>query len=159
MEDARRALDWMEIANVLSRYYQALDRGDLETLDRAVIAEGATWRLVQCRGEDRLVDEITGRSEILAWFERMLGSGVSMSEAAVRHHLDTHVIEIEGDGARSTSHLLAVETTGLSIVASGFVRASHVRTDRGWRILRYEVEENLTAADMAALREAFHADP
>ena len=156
MEAAQRALDWTGIANVLSRYYQALDRGDLETLGRDVIAEGATWRLVQRCGEDRLVDEIEGRDEILAWFERMLGSGVSMSEAAVRHHLDTHVIEIEGDTATSTSHLLAVETTSLSIVASGFAAASHVRTDRGWRIHRYEVEENLTAADMAALREAFH---
>lgn len=157
MEAAQCALDRTEIANVLSRYYQALDRGDLETLGRDVIAEGATWRLVQRCGEDRLVDEIEGRDEILAWFERMLGSGVSMSEAAVRHHLDTHVIEIEGDTAKSTSHLLAVETTSLSIVASGFASATHVRTDRGWRIHGYAVEENLTASDMAALRQAFHA--
>ena len=42
-------------------------------------------------------------------------------------------------------------------VASGFVRAEHVRADEGWRIRRYEVEETITRKDMDALKATFHA--
>ena len=157
MNAAEAALAHAEISNLLSRYYQALDQGDLETLGRAVIAEDATWVLVQlCEGE-RIVDESTGRDTILAWFRQMFGAGVSMTEGTVRHYLNTHVIEVEGDTARSTSHLLAVETAGMTNVASGFVRAEHVRTAEGWRIRRYEVEETITRKDMDALKATFHA--
>ena len=157
MNAAEAALAHAEISNLLSRYYQALDQGDLETLGRAVIAEDATWVLVQlCEGE-RIVDESTGRDTILAWFRQMFGAGVSMTEGTVRHYLNTHVIEVEGDTARSTSHLQAVETAGMTNVASGFVRAEHVRTAEGWRIRRYEVEETITRKDMDALKATFHA--
>lgn len=146
-----------EIANVLSRYYQALDRGDLATLESRVIDVDATWRLEQRCGEDRLVDETTGRDAIVGWFRRMLGAGVTMTEGTVRHHLDTHVIEVEGDRGHSTSHLLAIDTAAMKVVASGFAEAEHVRTDEGWRIRRYAVVETITAADLEALRATFHA--
>jgi len=158
MDAAERALAHAEIANLLSLYYQALDRGDLETLSSSVIAEDATWVLVQLCEGDRIVDESSGRDAIVDWFRRMLGAGVSMTEGTVRHFLNTHVIEVDGDAARSTSHLQAVESAGMTTVASGFVRAEHVRTGSGWRIARYEVEETLTRADMDALKATFHAD-
>jgi len=161
MDAGTKALSHAEITNVLSLYYQALDQGDLDTLERAVIAEDATWVLVQLCGDERLVDESTGRSEIIAWFRRMFGAGVSMTEGTVRHYLNTHVIEVNDEGdderARSTSHLQAIETAGMTNVASGFVRAEHVRTAEGWRIRRYEVEETITRADMDALKSTFHA--
>ena len=81
-----------------------------------------------------------------------------MTEARVRHMINTHVVHVEGDEARSTSHLQAIDTSTLANLASGFVRAEHVRTPEGWRIRRYEVEESITAADMAAIKAAFHAD-
>ena len=158
MEAGREALAHAEITNLLSLYYQALDQGDLETLGRAVIAEDATWVLVQLCEAERVVDESTGRDAILAWFRQMLGAGVSMTEGTVRHYLNTHVIEVEGETARSTSHLQAVETLGMTNVASGFVRAEHVRTAEGWRIRRYEVEETITRKDMDALKATFHAE-
>ena len=158
MDAGERALAHAEISNLLSLYYQALDQGDLETLARAVIAEDATWILVQlCEGE-RVVDESTGRDRIIAWFRQMFGAGVSMTEGTVRHSLNTHVITVEQDAAHSTSHLTAIETAGMTNVASGFVRAEHVRTAEGWRIRRYEVEETITRKDMDALKATFHAD-
>ena len=100
MDPGSKALAHAEIMNVLSLYYQALDQGDLETLESRVIAEDATWILVQLCGDERLVDESTGRSEILTWFRRMFGAGVSMTEGTVRHYLNTHVIEVDGEHAR-----------------------------------------------------------
>lgn len=157
MDAGSKALAHAEITNVLSLYYQALDQGDLDTLESRVIAEDATWILVQLCGDERLVDESTGRSAILTWFRRMFEAGVSMTEGSVRHYLNTHVIEVDGEHARSTSHLQAIETGGMTNVASGFVRAEHIRTAEGWRIQRYEVEETITRADMDALKATFHA--
>ncbi len=154
---AEDALAHAEISNLLSRYYPALDQGDLDRLGDEVIAEDATWVLVQLCEDERVVDESTGRDAILDWFRQMFGAGVSMTEGTVRHYLNTHVIEVEGDTARSTSHLQAVETAGMTNVASGFVRAEHVRTADGWRIRRYEVEETITRKDMDALKATFHA--
>lgn len=159
MDAAEEALAHCEIKNVLSLYYQALDVGDLETLEREVMAEDATWELIQLCGDERIVDETSGRDRVLDWFRTMLGGDVSMSEGSVRHSLDTHVIRIDRETARSTSHLQAIETAGMTIVASGFVEAEHVRTPDGWRIRHYRVEETITAADMKALKKAFgHRD-
>jgi hypothetical protein len=85
----------------------------------------------------------------------MLGGGVTMSEGSVRHMLTTHVIRVDGDSGHSTSHLQAIETVGMTNVASGFVEADHVRTPQGWRIRYYKVEETITAADMQALKATF----
>lgn len=157
MDAGEKALAHAEITSLLSLYYQALDRGDLETLEKSVIAEDATWVLVQRCGEERVVDESTGREAILAWFRRMLGAGVSMTEGTVRHYLNTHVIEVEEGRARSSSHLQALESTGMSTVAIGVARAEHARTGDGWRIRRYEVEETITRKDMDALKATFHS--
>lgn len=159
MDPAETAYARGEIENVMSLYYQALDKGDLDTLEREVMAEDATWELVQMCGSERVVDKSSGRDRVLEWFRSMLGGGVTMSEGTVRHYLGTHVIRVDGDRAHSTSHLQAVETVGMTNVASGFVEADHIRTAEGWRILYYKVEETITAADMEAIKATFgHGD-
>jgi hypothetical protein len=40
----------------------------------------------------------------------------------------------------------------MATLACGFVEADHVRTDRGWRIRRYKVEERITDKDIAAFK-------
>lgn len=155
----QKALAHCEITNVLSLYYQALDVGDLDRLEREVMAADATWELIQLCGDERIVDKTSGRDRVLDWFRTLLGGDVTMSEGTVRHSLSTHVIRIDGDTAHSTSHLQAIETVGMTNVASGFVEADHVRTPDGWRIRYYKVEETITAADMKALKESFgHQD-
>jgi hypothetical protein len=157
MNAADEALAHAEIQSLLSRYCQALDVGDWRALESEVIAEDAVWELVQRCGDAVHEDRLEGRAALIAWFQRMLRGDVTMSRGAVRHFLNTHVIEIARDGrsARSSSHLQAVDGVALAVVAMGFVEAEHVRTAHGWRIRRYRVDEHLREEDMKALREMF----
>ena len=65
MDAGEQALAQREIENVLSLYYQALDRGDLETLEREVMAHDATWELVQLCGDERIADKSSGRDRVI----------------------------------------------------------------------------------------------
>ena len=154
MTAAEEALAHCKISSLLARYYQAIDVGDLDTFASEVLSEDATWEMIQKSGPEQVVDTLSGRTEILAWFRRMLSGGVSMSEGTVRHFINTHVIEIDrgGRSGRSTSHLQAVDTASMQILANGFVEASHVLTEAGWRIRRYRVEESITEKDMRAIQ-------
>ena len=156
MDAAEEALAHCQISSLLSLYYQALDIGDFDTLERSVMAEDATWEVLQLASDDRVEDSASGRDRVLAWFRQMLSGDVSMSEGTVRHFISTHVIRVEEDGraAHSTSHLQAVDTVSMATLAVGVARAWHVRTDAGWRIRRYRVEERITDADMAAFKQA-----
>jgi hypothetical protein len=151
---AVEALAHAHIQSLLALYYQALDRGDLETLERRVMAEDAVWEFVQHAANGRIEDRAEGRDAVIAWFRGMLGGDFTMSESQVRHFINTHVIEVDGASARSSSHLQCVDTASLAIVAVGTAEAEHVLTDEGWRIRRYRIDEHITEADMAAFRAA-----
>ena len=157
MHAADEALAHCQISSLLSLYYQALDAGAFETLESEVMAEDARWEVVQRAGQARVEDAAEGRERVIAWFRQMLSGDVTMSEAGtVRHFLNTHVIAVDPSGrsARSTSHLQAVHTATMAILAVGTAQAEHVRTERGWRIRRYRVEERITEQDMQAFRAA-----
>jgi 2-keto-3-deoxy-galactonokinase len=152
---AEEALAHCHVSSLLSLYYQALDRGDLATLESEVMAEDATWDLTQVAGTRRVRDRLEGRDEILAWFRRMLSGGVTMGEHGVRHFINTHVIRVDGARARSTSHLQCIHAQTMATLAVGLAEAEHVKTPRGWRIRSYRLEEGITDADMSALQETF----
>ena len=156
MNAAEEALAHCQISSLLSLYYQALDAGDFDTLESEVMAEDATWEVVQLATRGRVEDSAEGRDRVLAWFRQMLSGDVTMSEGTVRHFINTHVMSVDpgGRSARSTSHLQAVDTVTMATLAVGFVEAEHVRTEQGWRIRRYRVEERITDADMEAFRAA-----
>lgn len=149
------ALAHCQIQSLLSLYYQALDVGDFDRLEREVMAEDATWHVVQLATTGRVEASASGRTEVIAWFKQMLSGDVTMSEGTVRHFLNTHVIRVEGDRAYSTSHLLAASTTTMQTLANGFAEAEHVRTKHGWRIRSYKVTEQITEADMEAFKATF----
>ncbi len=153
MTSADEALAHAHIQSLLSLYYQALDTGDLDRLEREVMAEDATWTVVQVASIGRVEDSASGRDAVIAWFRKMLSGGVSMSEGNVLHYLSTHVIRVDGDRATSTSHLQAVATDSRQILATGIAEAEHVQTPRGWRIRRYAVTERITDDDMRALEQ------
>jgi len=157
MNAGEEALAHCQISSLLSLYYQALDVGDFDTLESEVMAEDAVWEAIQIASNGRVEDGASGRDAVLAWFRKMLTGDVSMSEGTCRHFLNTHVIHVAEDGrsARSTSHLLAVDTVTMSNLSNGVATAEHVRTDRGWRIRRYRIEERITDADMKAYQETF----
>jgi hypothetical protein len=155
MNAAEEALAHCQISSLLSLYYQALDVGDFDTLEKEVMSEDATWEVVQLATTGRVEDKASGRNEVLAWFKRMLSGDVTMSEGNVRHFINTHVIRVEpsGEAAHSTSHLQALDTVTMANLACGFVEADHVRTEGGWRIRRYKVVEQITDKDMKAFKE------
>ena len=157
MNPAEEALAHCQITSLLSLYYQALDVGDFETLETSVMAEDAVWIVIQRAGAERVEDGASGREEVIAWFRKMMSGEVTMAEGTVRHFLNTHVIRIDPSGraAESTSHLQAVDTVTMATVAVGFVESQHVRTEKGWRIRRYQVEEHITEKDMRAYRATF----
>lgn len=160
MHAAEEALAHAQISSLLSLYYQALDVGDFDTLASDVMAEDATWEVIQLATNGRVEDSAEGRERVIAWFRQMLSGDVTMSQGTVRHFINTHVIRLEpgGDAARSTSHLQAVDTVTMATLAVGFVEAEHVRTAEGWRIRRYRVEERITDKDMEAFKAALGLD-
>ena len=153
---AEEALAHCHISSLLSRYYQAIDVANFTALDDEVLADDAVWEVVQHSPTGGTIeDTVSGRADIVAWFEQIMGGEVSMSEGTVRHFINTHVITVDGDRAHSTSHLQAVSTGSMAILSVGFAEADHVRTARGWRIRRYRLDEHITDADMAAFKAAF----
>jgi hypothetical protein len=153
---AEEALAHCHISSLLSLYYQAIDVANWTVLDNEVLDDDAVWEVVQHSPTGGTIeDTVSGRAAIVAWFEQIMGGEVSMSEGTVRHFLNTHVITVDGDRAHSTSHLQAVSTESMAILSVGFAAADHVRTGRGWRIRRYQLDEHITDADMAAFKAAF----
>ena len=153
---ADEALAHCHISSLLSRYYQAIDVANFTALDDEVLADDAVWEVVQHSPTGGTIeDTVSGRADIVAWFEQIMGGEVSMSEGTVRHFINTHVNTVDGDRAHSTSHLQAVGTDSMAILSVGFAEADHVRTARGWRIRRYRLDEHITDADMAAFKAAF----
>ena len=116
---AREALAHAHISSLLSLYYQALDRGDFATLEREVMSQDAVWEVVQHASNGRVEDRAEGRDKVLAWFQQMLSGDVTMKQTQVRHFINTHVIEVDGASARSTSHLQCVDTGSMATVAVG----------------------------------------
>jgi hypothetical protein len=152
---AEEALAHAHISSLLAKYYQVIDRADFAALDREVLADDAVWEVVQRSATGGTIEDIvSGRPEIVAWFEKIMGGEASMSHGTCRHFLSTHVIDVDGDTARSRSHLQAFDTHTLGMLSNGTVEAEHVKTDRGWRIRRCRVEEDITDADMEAFKQA-----
>ena len=151
---AREALAHAHISSLLSLYYQALDRGDFETLEREVMAHDAVWVAIQHASNGRVEDSAEGRDNVIAWFQRMLSGDVTMNESQVRHFINTHVIRVDDTSAHSTSHLQCIDTATMATVAVGIAEAEHIETPEGWRIRRYTIEERITDSDMAAFKEA-----
>ncbi len=151
---AREALAHAHISSLLSLYYQALDRGDFATLEREVMSQDAVWEVVQHASSGRVEDRAEGRDNVISWFQRMLSGDVTMKRSQVRHFINTHVIEVDGASARSTSHLQCIDTSSMATVAVGLAEAEHVETPKGWRIRRYKIEEHISDADLEAFKAA-----
>ena len=150
---AEEALAHCHISSLLSRDYQAIDVATgLRSMTRCLTTR--RWRSSNTRRRAARSRTRSTAADIVAWFERIMGGEVSMSEGTVRHFINTHAITVDGR-ARSTSHLQAIGTDTLAVLSSGFVTADHVRTERGWRIRRYHIDEHITDADMAAFKAAF----
>jgi SnoaL-like domain len=154
-DPAEEALAHAHITSLLAKYYQAIDVGNWTVLDQEILADDAVWEVIQhSPSGGSIEDTVKGRPEIVGWFEQIMGGEASMSEGTCRHFISTHVIDVDGDTARSTSHLQAFDTHRFIMLSNGVVEADHVKTDRGWRIRRYHIDEDITDADMEAFKQA-----
>ena len=154
-DPAEEALAHGHITSLLAKYYQAIDVGNWTVLDQEILADDAVWEVIQhSPSGESIEDTVKGRAEIVGWFEQIMGGEASMSQGTCRHFISTHVIDVDGDTARSTSHLQAFDTHRLIMLSNGVVEADHVKTDRGWRIRRYHIDEDITDADMEAFKQA-----
>jgi len=152
---AQEALAHAHISSLLAKYYQAIDNGRWDVLDREVLADDARWEVVQSSPTGGTIeDTVVGREAILSWFAAIMGGEAAMSEGTCRHFISTHVIEVDGDTARSNAHLQAFDTHTMAMLSNGVIEADHVKTDRGWRIRRYNIVESITDADMDAFKNA-----
>jgi hypothetical protein len=154
-DPAEEALAHGHITSLLAKYYQAIDVGNWTVLDQEILADDAVWEVIQhSPSGESIEDTVKGRAEIVGWFEQIMGGEASMSQGTCRHFISTHVIDVDGDTARSTSHLQAFDTHRFIMLSNGVVEADHVKSDRGWRIRRYHIDEDITDADMEAFKQA-----
>jgi hypothetical protein len=152
---AQEALAHAHISSLLAKYYQAIDNGRWDVLDREVLADDALWEVIQSSPTGGSIeDTVKGKQEILDWFAAIMSGEAAMSEGTCRHFISTHVIDVDGDTARSNAHLQAFDTHTMAMLSNGIVEADHVKTDRGWRIRRYNIVESITDADMEAFKLA-----
>jgi hypothetical protein len=155
LDAAQEALAHAHISSLIAKYYQAIDNGHWDVLDAEVLADDAVWDVTQSSPTGGSIhDEVKGRAEILGWFAAIMGGEAAMSEGTCRHFVSTHVIDVDGETARSSSHLQAFDTHTLAMLSNGTIKAQHVKTERGWRISRFELIENITDADMEAFKAA-----
>ncbi len=132
MVDAwQRAVDELEVRNVLARFSQATDGGTVEEYG-ALLTRNATFDL-----GSRYDAPFVGRDAVVAGHVQRRAEGVAGPTAGVRHMLSTSVVEIDGDRAIARSHWQLFRTSGdFTLVGMGVYTDELVRTPEGWRLAR-----------------------
>lgn len=114
--------DAVAIAASISRYAYAVDFGEFDDF-RAVLADDVDVHFVmEALGRDDVV--VHGADAVI---DRMAGRPAPM---VPRHALCNHVVDVDGDTARSRAYLANGSAT---------YAAEHRRTGGEWRISRLEV--------------------
>ena len=135
----------MEIVELLHRYALAIDTPDWSLLPTVFTRDAR----VDFGSVDRYVESeaaAEGLDAIRAWLE-----GALAPFPDVLHFMTNHVVEVDGDEAR-TQTLMHVLNMGIG----GVYRGHAVRTAEGWRLARLTLEER--SFDEAADRLRAHID-
>ena len=130
-EDALRAgLDRIEIHELLNRYAHAIDFADWKLLEQ-VFTEDAVADFSSV-GEYVEIDSVLhGREAIVGYYQIALAPF-----DGVLHFMTNHLVELDGDSARSRSYMHV-----LNMSMGGIYTCRCRRTDAGWRIEHLELEE------------------
>jgi 3-phenylpropionate/cinnamic acid dioxygenase small subunit len=120
--------DQLAIHEVMYRYGMAVDRRDWD-LYRQVFTDDASIDYSESGGpRSDLEAAVTWLAEVLEPF------------AGLHHNMTNHVVELEGDAARSCTYYLAVHSLAdgrgaeTVLVVGGFYQDRLRRTASGWRI-------------------------
>lgn len=145
-ENTNDPTDALAVIAALSRFHHCADAGDWAGVE-AVLHPDVQWRW---RGEDGsgdATDRADGRDAVVGWLRSV------MTGSTVRHHTMSHLVDIDGDAAKSESYLLTVDTTSLATLASGVVRCSYERGDGGWALRLIDVDERIPDGSISTMRE------
>ena len=140
-----RLADITAITDVLSRFHHCADAGDWAGV-ASVLHPDMRWRW---RGEDSsgdATDAADGCDAVVSWLRSV------MTGSTVRHHTMSHLVDIDGDSATSESYLLTVDTTSLTILASGVMRCRYERIGGDWTLRLIDLDERIPDGSIATLR-------
>jgi len=117
--------DKAEIVDVMSRYCYAVDFRNMEQLRDVFAPDAQAVYVLSPLGLEDV--HLSGVDEIIGWLDSVLGN---LGEPAPRHAMTNHLIEIDGDRARSRSYMGS---------GAGLYTVEHVRTPEGWRAQTWEM--------------------
>ena len=121
-----RLVDRADIVDRLSEYCYAVDFGDWVLLESVFAVDVDATYVLGPHGMDDV--HFTDRETTIGWLRSVLGEA---STQAPMHAMTNHLVEVDGDVARSRSYL-ARSTPGTYTV-------EWRRTADGWRAHRWEM--------------------
>ena len=124
---AEELADKAAITEVMTRYCYAVDFRNFDELRDVFHADAAATYVLSPLGLGLDDVHLEGADAIVEWLASVLGN---LGEPAPRHAMTNHLIELDGDRARSRSYLAG---------GGGLYTVEHVRTTDGWRAMRFEM--------------------
>jgi 3-phenylpropionate/cinnamic acid dioxygenase small subunit len=126
MAGAMSAEDRLAVMNLIARYAQCLDAGDIDGYVANFTPEA---RIEWANGSAK------GRDEIRAWVSGLMRGGIGATPARVRHVAG--MPEIDGDSERCSARtyviILSTRDDGTVVVSSlGSYADTIVKTEAGW---------------------------
>ena len=126
----REFADRLEITELLGRYAHTIDAMDWELL-RTVFTDDVTADFSSVGQYVEMGSTITGFQNLTDWYDVALTPFFG-----VMHFMTNHLIELDGDVARTKSYMHV-----LNMSMGGVYHAECVRTPDGWRIRYFQLEE------------------
>lgn len=138
-EIARRALDELEIRNLVARLAQLADDGGVEEYV-ALFAEDASWQGAPGPGPGgKSYNQVRrGHADIRAGAKERLASGIQGPDSHTHHVVTNTAVWLSGDTARGKSfYLYFVNTNGKPEVdRMGVYHDEFRRTPGGWKMAK-----------------------
>jgi SnoaL-like domain len=134
-QEIRRALDEVEIRNVIARIAMATDRGNLEEY-ASLFSEDAHLEMRVEAGKPQVVPPTKGRVAILAGSTKRRADGISGPGSNSAHALQTSAIIVSGDSAKALTYVVLYKNTQATPepLAIKLYNDTFVRTAQGWKV-------------------------
>ena len=136
----REVADRVEITELLGRYAHAIDSKDWDLL-ATVFTDDVVADFSSVGQYVEMDATITGFTPLVEWYDVALAPF-----DGVLHFMTNHLIELDGDKARTRSYMHV-----LNMSMGGIYHAECLRTPDGWRIAYFRLEERRWAEVVARL--------
>jgi hypothetical protein len=119
--------DKFQIQELMSRYCYAVDFRQFDDLRTVFTGDVEAKYVLSPLGLGFDDVSLSGVDAVVEWLRSVLPN---LGDPAPRHAMTNHLIELDGDRARSRSYLAG---------GTGLYTVEHVRTPEGWRARRWEM--------------------